>query len=576
MEPKAYSYIRFSRPEQEKGDSIKRQTALSEEYAQKHGLVLDDTLKLTDRGLSAYNGYHRSKGALGEFLKLVEGGKIARGSILIVENMDRLSREKVLDALNQFTSIIRAGIKLVTLHDGMEYDMQSIDNNWSQLIISITYMARAHEESKAKSLRLSSAWKGKREKARNGENKLTAKCPAWLKPQCQTQPSGGQVITGYEVIPEVAQVINQIYDMKLKGKGSERITKELNNSNVWKPNGRKGKPAGWRKSFIDKLLHNDRRLIGEQQFYTMQKDDQGKRKRIPDGEPISNYFPPIIDKEKFDRVQAQINQNRESRGMGAGRRDKVSNLFTYLAVCWNCGSPMSFVDKGPKPKGGKYLQCNRARRGLGCTPKTVPYDITEEAILTYCKELDIADIMVESEQKLEKLAELQGRQQAIEGELEEIQKWMGGIIKSIENGTKQDFLRALEHRYAAHNLKKDKLIKEKQNIQIEIDKLSNNERETEQRIKDAQELIYKMKNMKEDKRTELRLNLRNQLKKIIRDIRIVQDPENKDNEMAVILFHSGRSRAICLREGKTMPHGGKTWDALHRSKKAANPMKKKE
>jgi len=75
MEPKAYSYIRFSSPEQEKGDSLRRQIQLSEEYCKQHGLILDDTLKLTDKGVSAYKGHHRTKGALGEFLRLVEEGR---------------------------------------------------------------------------------------------------------------------------------------------------------------------------------------------------------------------------------------------------------------------------------------------------------------------------------------------------------------------------------------------------------------------------------------------------------------------------------------------------------------------
>ena len=119
MQPKAYSYIRFSSPEQAAGDSYRRQLDASTEYAKQKGLVLDDRLKLTDRGLSAFKGMHRAKGTLGEFLRLVEAGKIPDGSVLIVENLDRLSREQVLDALNQFTSIIQAGIKLVTLQDSM-------------------------------------------------------------------------------------------------------------------------------------------------------------------------------------------------------------------------------------------------------------------------------------------------------------------------------------------------------------------------------------------------------------------------------------------------------------------------
>ena len=43
MEPKAYCYIVFSFPEQEKGDSLRRQIQLSEEYCIQNGLILDDT-----------------------------------------------------------------------------------------------------------------------------------------------------------------------------------------------------------------------------------------------------------------------------------------------------------------------------------------------------------------------------------------------------------------------------------------------------------------------------------------------------------------------------------------------------
>jgi hypothetical protein len=40
--PKAYSYIRFSTPDQEKGDSLRRQEKDAEDYAKKHGLTLDE------------------------------------------------------------------------------------------------------------------------------------------------------------------------------------------------------------------------------------------------------------------------------------------------------------------------------------------------------------------------------------------------------------------------------------------------------------------------------------------------------------------------------------------------------
>jgi DNA invertase Pin-like site-specific DNA recombinase len=52
--PKCYSYIRFSRPEQMRGDSLRRQTEAAEKWAAENGLVIDQSL--TDLGLSAYRG----------------------------------------------------------------------------------------------------------------------------------------------------------------------------------------------------------------------------------------------------------------------------------------------------------------------------------------------------------------------------------------------------------------------------------------------------------------------------------------------------------------------------------------
>ena len=64
----AYSYIRSSRPEQLKGDSLQRQLEGSQQWADELGLPLDTQLR--DLGLSAYSGAHREKGAIGKFLAL--------------------------------------------------------------------------------------------------------------------------------------------------------------------------------------------------------------------------------------------------------------------------------------------------------------------------------------------------------------------------------------------------------------------------------------------------------------------------------------------------------------------------
>ena len=142
QKPRAYSYVRFSRPEQMRGDSLRRQLELSREYAAKHGLELDDAL--TDLGVSAFRGKNSTEGALAGFLAAVREGSVKKGSTLLIESLDRLSRQEVEEALSQFLAIINAGIVIVTLADGQRYEKHKLE--LTQLIISLTVMSRAHEE----------------------------------------------------------------------------------------------------------------------------------------------------------------------------------------------------------------------------------------------------------------------------------------------------------------------------------------------------------------------------------------------------------------------------------------------
>jgi len=153
----AYSYIRFSSAEQRRGDSYRRQLEASEKYALEHGLTLDTTLKLHDLGLSAFDKTNVTKGRLGAFLRAIEDGRVPKGSYLLVESLDRLSRAQVTDAFSQFTAILNAGIVIVTLSDKQVYSNESVNLNPSQLLISIFIMVRAHEESLIKSERVGKA-----------------------------------------------------------------------------------------------------------------------------------------------------------------------------------------------------------------------------------------------------------------------------------------------------------------------------------------------------------------------------------------------------------------------------------
>jgi DNA invertase Pin-like site-specific DNA recombinase len=451
----------------------------------------------------------------------VEEGKIPPGSVLLVENLDRLSREQILDALNQFTSIIKAGIKIVTLQDGMEYDQESINQNWAQLIISITYMARAHDESETKSKRISAVWENKRSKAGNGGKKLTAKAPAWLKLS--------QDRTKFILIPEAAKAIELIFRKKLAGKGAERIARELNDDpNIWKPpkTGPK-KTGGWRGSYINKILRS-RAVIGEFQPYKLV---DGKRQPI--GDPIPDYFPPVIDKELFYQVQAQLQANAEKKGNAGGRTGKVSNLFTHVIKCGLCGYPMHFIDKGKPPKGGKYLVCDASRRLKTCTAKPIRYEEFEQLFFDNFEELDISQLIPGEDETQARINELEKLLTVNRQRLLEIDSKVENFSDTIGRTKDSRIREQLEKKLSQAFDDKERLESENKKFEREITELLQQKAGLEKDIEQAKE-IYQLLNSAqgETERIELRLRLRQQIQKSIEWIKIypLQEPYQEIQE----------------------------------------------
>jgi len=369
--PKAYSYIRFSSPEQSKGDSLRRQTELARKYAVDHDLDLDEDLSFRDLGVSGYSGDNLETGRLGDFLAAVQSGHVESGSYLLVESLDRISRKKAREALRLLEHICEAGVAVVTLADGKVYTKDSLDEDPTSLLFSILIFMRAHEESQAKARRVSAAWKNKREKARTSGHKMTPKCPAWLRLNNQG--------TAYEAIPDRAKLVSRIFTMTLNGYGKRQITTAFNQEGipVW------GKGQGWHPSYIQKILESEA-VIGTFQPHIL-KD----KRRIPDGDPIPDYFPAVVEKAVYLQAQAA----RTERKIPAGKTGKVfSNLFTRLAFC-QCGAPMHFENKGYSSKGGAYLVCSNARRGVGdCKRHSWRYSLTEGHILLNLAEVNYQEL----------------------------------------------------------------------------------------------------------------------------------------------------------------------------------------
>jgi DNA invertase Pin-like site-specific DNA recombinase len=459
LKPKIYSYIRFSTPEQSMGDSERRQLESAKQFAKKRpSLPLDESLKLIDRGKSAFRGTNRKEGFLGKFLEMVREGRIASGSILLVENIDRLSREDPLSALETVTSLIKSGITICSLTPEGEYSRESVANG--SIYSLIGQIVAAHESSKLKSIRVTQARDTARRKARSEGRIITKQVPAWL-----------TVVDGhFLVIKEAAAAVKTIFAWRLKDISPREIARRLNAGAWWQPppittkqNAIRKGGNGWRASYVKKILTN-RAVLGEYQPHKL--DKHGKRK--PDGEPPKpDYFPQIVKPAVFHAVQQRLAANTRTNSKGVkqgrgGRTGKARNLLTSLVHCPYCGGTMTYQHKGPLPKGGTYFYCDNALRrrtldGLPiCEKNGVRYEELIDLILANCASLRPELVLPNSSESVERCKALRQMRDGCAGEIGEIERKLANLTdrvadapsKSIANRVFAE-MKSLEERRAS-------------------------------------------------------------------------------------------------------------------------------
>ncbi|WP_224984488.1 recombinase family protein [Geomonas agri] len=359
---KAFSYMRFSTPDQAKGDSKRRQYQQAEEYAAAHGLELDDKLTYSDFGISAFRGANIEIGKLGQFMEAIRRKEVESGSYLLVESLDRISRDVILPAQNIFTQIILEGVTIVTLADRRVYSAESVNKSPFLLIEAIVILIRANEESEMKSKRLKSMWENKRKNA--STQTLTTVGPGWLKYNKRTQQ--------FEVIAERAAIVNRIYNEYLSGKGYLTIARTLRKDKIRTWTFKKGEKSIWREHYVSRILKNPA-VIGTLTPHVMGHGN-GKTQRVP-LEGIKNYYPPVISEELYEKVQTRRGQYKTRYCDSAA----LKNIFSMIGRCPQCNGRMMYLKKGPR---WDYIICTNAQYQQGCTTNNIPYGRLENVFIT--------------------------------------------------------------------------------------------------------------------------------------------------------------------------------------------------
>lgn len=365
MTPRVYSYLRFSDPKQATGSSVDRQTEYARRWAAERGLILDESLSMRDEGLSAYHQRHVKSGALGVFLAAVDEERIAPGSVLVVEGLDRLSRAEPIQAQAQLAQIINAGITVVTASDGREYNRAGLKAQPMDLVYSLLVMIRAHEESDTKSKRVRAA--------------IRRQCEGWIAGTYRGAIRNGKdpqwvLWTGsaFELVPERAEAMRQAVALFRAGNGAVRIARELAGRGLSVTDG--GTIAG--------SLYRMFRLPALVGVKTIELDGEEYR--------LDGYYPALLSPEEYADLQALAGQRFRRRGRG-----EIPGIVTGLGIttCGYCGQAVvgqnlmsrNRKEDGTPQDGHRRLICTAHAHGSGCevggSVSVVP---VERALLAYC------------------------------------------------------------------------------------------------------------------------------------------------------------------------------------------------
>ena len=385
----AYSYLRFSSAEQAKGDSIRRQTELRDAWLSRSGARLDTSVSLRDDGKSAFTGEHRKnpdRHALAAFLRLVEKGRVAKGSYLIVENLDRLSREHIQPALILFLNLLQAGVRVVQL---LPVEQVFDSNSESmQIMMAIMELSRGNSESRMKSERIGRAWSEKKRRAAADGTPVTTVVPAWLK------VSGGKIVT----VPDRVAVVKRVFRMVLAGHGLVIIANKLSAEGV--PTF--GRSSAWNPSSLFKIVHS-RAGVGEYQ-------PRRKKGAENDGDPIPNYFPAVVSDTDWWAAQAAL------KGRHGGGRRSVRSFNPFAGLLTDARDGGKLYVTGPSRRSNATLVNYGATRGRpGAKYVSFPLTPFVECVLSNLREVSAAELISGEDGGAGEVAELEGRLGDLEG-----------------------------------------------------------------------------------------------------------------------------------------------------------------
>jgi DNA invertase Pin-like site-specific DNA recombinase len=327
-----------------------------------------------DRGTSAFRSRNFMRGSLSDLRVKVRSGQIERGVTLVVENLDRLSRDEPIKHDRIIQELVSEGIYIGVHNFNMILDEESL-GRLDTRVLTVVSQEMANAYSRTLQQRVKAARASKREKVRNDHaaggakpTKFTRRCPFWLRP---VDAGDGY---HFEPIPERVDAVRRIFELAREGRGCIAIIDALQAGGIESSTGRER----WHPAAISRLLRN-REVLGEWQPEVWETETR----RRPEGHAIAGYYPQVVSQEAFDQVADIVTSRRYRRRMTPPSR---VNVFAGILTDMDTGRPYHVKLNGYNDNGTyRVLMCRYGRGGTA-----ISYDMLLQALKLHCREIDLS------------------------------------------------------------------------------------------------------------------------------------------------------------------------------------------
>ena len=360
-------YCRLSQEDALEGESgsIANQKMVLEAYAREKRFP--NPRFFVDDG---YSGTNYDRPGFQEMLSEIEAGNV---STCITKDLSRLGRNSSLTGLYINFTFPKYGVRYIAINDHFDtIDPNSTDNdmagikNWFNEFFAKDTSRKIRAVQKAKGTR---------------GVPLTTNVPYGYK-----KGENG----AWEVDEESAEVVKQIFQMCMEGRGPMQIAKALTAAKVLNPSAYKNAhglstrsfssdPYHWNANTVVHILERKEYTGCTVNFKTYTNSIWDKKQRDNPEENwaiFENTHPEIIKPDVFKKVQ-EIRKQRHRR-----TRTGKSSMFSGLVYCEDCGAKMRYCTTKYFEKRQDHFVCGKYRSNTGdCTAHFIRAVVLEQLVL---------------------------------------------------------------------------------------------------------------------------------------------------------------------------------------------------